>query len=55
MEVLLLGRTYREVALIRGISVDTVKWHVKKILRKLGADSTRDFFRVIARELDRPP
>ena len=52
LDGLLLGRTYSDVALIYGLSVYTVKWHVKNILEKLHADSSRDFFRVIAQQLD---
>lgn len=43
LELRLLGRTEMEIAMARGCSVETVRWHTKNILRKTGSGSTRDF------------
>jgi DNA-binding CsgD family transcriptional regulator len=51
-EHLMLGRRYRDVAAIEAISEETVRWHAKRILRKLDAETTREFFLVIGRALD---
>jgi len=52
-ELLLLGRNYLEIASVRRVSLETIKWHVKRILRKLGVDSTRELLWVIGHRLDR--
>jgi DNA-binding CsgD family transcriptional regulator len=51
-EHLMLGRRYRDVAAIEAISEETVRWHAKRILRKLDAANTREFFLVIGRGID---
>lgn len=52
LRLALLGRQYREIAAILGKSPNTVATQIKSILRALGADSTRDLFRVFLNELD---
>ena len=52
-ELLLLGRNYFEIAMARQVSLETIKWHVKRILRKLGVDSTRELLWAIGHRLDR--
>lgn len=52
---LLLGRAYAEIATIRGTSPHTVGVQVKAVLRRLGASSSRDLFRVFLCEIDRSP
>lgn len=51
-EHLMLGRRYIDVASITSVSEETVRWHAKRILRKLEAESTREFILVIGRSLD---
>ena len=51
-ELLLLGRSYVDISIARDISVETVKWHVKRILRKLGISSTRELLWVIGYRID---
>ena len=51
-EQLMLGRRYVDVAGIRSISEETVRWHAKKILKKLDAETTREFILVIGRAID---
>jgi len=53
LELLLLGRQYTEIAKILGKSPNTVASQVKAILHRLGADSTRDLFRIYLMEVDR--
>ena len=53
LELVLLGRQYGEIAEILGKSPNTVASQVKSILEALGADSTRDLFRIFLTELDR--
>ncbi|MEE9386710.1 MAG: LuxR C-terminal-related transcriptional regulator [Nannocystaceae bacterium] len=55
LEPLLLGREYREIAMIRGKSPHTIGVQVKMILRRLGASNSRDLLRVFLCELDRGP
>lgn len=50
---LLLGRAYSEIATMRGTSPHTVGVQVKAILRRVGASSSRDLFRVFLCEMDR--
>lgn len=56
-ELLLLGRNYLEMAAVRHVTVETIKWHVKQILRKLRVDSTRELLWVVGYRIDRnrPP
>ena len=51
-EHLMLGRRYIDVAGITSVSEETVRWHAKRILRKLEAESTREFILVIGRSID---
>jgi len=51
-ELLLLGRNYLEIAAVRHVSLETIKWHVKRILRKLGVDSTRELLWVVGYRID---
>ncbi|MFV8754974.1 LuxR C-terminal-related transcriptional regulator [Nannocystaceae bacterium ST9] len=51
-EQLMLGRRYVDVAEIAALSEETVRWYAKRILRKLEAESTREFILVIGRTLD---
>jgi DNA-binding CsgD family transcriptional regulator len=51
-ELLLLGRNYVEIAAARCVSIETIKWHVKRILRKLDVDSTRELLLVIGYRID---
>lgn len=52
-ELLLLGRNYYEIAEVRRVSAETIKWHVKRILRKLGIESTRELVWLVGHRLDR--
>lgn len=52
-ELLLLGRNYLEIAAARRVSIETIKWHVKRILRKLGIGSTRELLWVVGYRIDR--
>ena len=51
-EQLMLGRRYVDIAKINCLSEETVRWHTKRILRKLDAETTREFTLVIGRALD---
>ena len=51
-EQLMLGRRYSDVAKIESISEETVRWHAKRILKKLHAETTREFILVIGRAID---
>ena len=51
-EQLMLGRRYIDIARINSISEETVRWHTKRILRKLDAETTREFTLVIGRAID---
>jgi DNA-binding CsgD family transcriptional regulator len=51
-EQLMLGRRYIDVAEMEALSEETVRWYAKRILRKLEAESTREFILVIGRTLD---
>jgi DNA-binding CsgD family transcriptional regulator len=46
LNLLLLGRTYREIGHALGIGERTVKYHQGNILEKLGADSRLDLVRL---------
>lgn len=50
--LLLLGRNYLEIATARDVAVETIKWHVKRILRKLDVDSAREMLVVIGYRID---
>ena len=52
LRLALLGRQYSEIAEVLGKSPNTVATQVKAILKSLGADSTRDLFRIFLTELD---
>lgn len=51
-EHLVLGRQYRDIATIRAVSVETVRWQVKQILRKLGAETSRELIWAIGQAID---
>ena len=51
-EHLMLGRRYIDIAHISSISEETVRWHVKRILRKVEAETTREFILIIGRSID---
>jgi DNA-binding NarL/FixJ family response regulator len=53
VEPLMLGYEYGDIARRVGVSLQTVRTHVKMILAKLGLDSTRSLWRVSAAELER--
>lgn len=53
IEHLLLGYEYGEVARRVGLSVETVRTHVKTILGKLGLESARSLWRLCTAELER--
>ena len=46
LELLLLGRSASEAGEALGIKARTIKFHTGNLLRKLGADSRTDLFRV---------
>lgn len=46
--LLLMGRTLDDVAVAEGISARTAKFHQQNLLRKLGADSRTDLFRLLS-------
>jgi DNA-binding CsgD family transcriptional regulator len=48
LRMLLLGRNVDDVAALEGISPRTVKYHQQNLLRKLGAESRHDLFRLLA-------
>jgi DNA-binding CsgD family transcriptional regulator/PAS domain-containing protein len=47
LDLLLLGRSSREIGRALGISQSTVKFHQRNILEKVGADSRFDIFRIL--------
>jgi DNA-binding CsgD family transcriptional regulator len=47
LDLMLLGRTRSDVALALGISERTAKYHVEKVLQKLGAESRVDLLRIV--------
>ncbi len=51
-EYLVLGRHYRDIAAIRSVSVETVRWQVKQILRKLGVESSRELLWAVGQAID---
>lgn len=53
VEPLMLGYEYGDVARRAGLSLQTVRTHVKMILAKLGLDSVRSLWRVGTAELER--
>jgi DNA-binding NarL/FixJ family response regulator len=53
VEPLMLGYEYGDVARRLGLSVQTVRTHVKMILAKLSIDSVRSLWRVSTAELER--
>jgi DNA-binding CsgD family transcriptional regulator len=46
--LLLMGRTLADIATVEGISVRTAKYHQQNLLRKLGAESRMDLFRLLS-------
>ena len=51
-EHLMLGRRYADVAAMEGISIETVRWHAKRILRKIDVESAREFTLAVGRSID---
>lgn len=49
---LLLGRDYGSIAAVHGVSVETVRSHVKTILARLNLASARELWQVCVAELD---
>lgn len=49
---LLLGRDYGSIAALHGVSVETVRSHVKTILAKLNLNSAKELWQVCVAELD---
>jgi len=47
LRMLLLGRSLGDVATVVGITARTAKYHQQNLLRKLGADSRLDLFRLL--------
>ena len=47
-ELLLLGRALGDIARVEGITVRTTKYHQQNLLRKLGAESRTDLFRLLS-------
>lgn len=41
-----MGKTYAEIAMIAGISVSTVKFHIKNVVTKLGVSNSRQAIRL---------
>jgi len=48
LELLLMGRTLDDVAEAEGITARTAKYHQQNLLRKLGAESRTDLFRLLS-------
>lgn len=46
-DLLVLGRTHREIGIVLEMSVRTVKFHQTRILEKFGADSRNDLIRLV--------
>ena len=46
--LLLIGRTLADIATVENISVRTAKYHQQNLLRKLGAESRMDLFRLLS-------
>lgn len=51
-EYLVLGRQYRDIARIRAVSIETVRWQVKEILHKLGVETSRELIWAIGQAID---
>lgn len=47
LELLVLGRTHREIGLVLGIAPRTVRFHQTNLLEKLGAESRSDLMRLL--------
>lgn len=47
LQLLMLGRSRREIGFVLGISPRTVKFHEVNLLEKLGADSVKDLLRLL--------
>ncbi len=48
LELLLLGRSHADIAVVLGISQRTSKFHLSNVLAKLGAESRADLTRIFA-------
>lgn len=51
-EYLVLGRQYRDIARIRAVSIETVRWQVKEILHKLGVETSRELIWALGQAID---
>ncbi len=47
LELLLLGRTHRDIGVVMGISTRTVRFHQSNLLEKLGAETRADLLRLL--------
>jgi DNA-binding CsgD family transcriptional regulator len=47
LQLLVLGRTHRDIGLVMGISTRTVRFHQANLLEKLGAESRADLLRLL--------
>jgi len=47
LTLLLMGRSLDDVAVVTGITARTAKYHQQNLLKKLGADSRLDLFRLL--------
>jgi len=47
LALLLMGRSLEDVAIVSGITARTAKYHQQNLLKKLGADSRLDLFRLL--------
>lgn len=47
LDLLLMGRSLDDVAVVSGITARTAKYHQQNLLKKLGADSRLDLFRLL--------
>lgn len=47
LQLLMFGRSRREIGVVLGISPRTVKFHEANLLKKLGADSVQDLLRLL--------
>lgn len=49
---LVLGRQYCDIAKIRAVSIETVRWQVKQILHKLGIETARELLWALGQTID---
>ena len=47
LELLVLGRTHKDIGLVMGISTRTVRFHQTNLLEKLGAETRADLLRLL--------